>query len=252
MKTPSDFNVLIGFEESQRVCMQFRKRGFNAFSCDLKPCSGNNPQYHYNVDFFKALTYKQWDFIGIHPPCTALTVSGNATYAGGKKKHSERLASIDWTIALWEHVKKHTRHAYMENPVGAMNSDKRLKPPQIVQPWMFGESEQKQTCLWLHGLPPLLHISDTCLIGKKTHTNDRGEFFEWVDKHGNKKRQSLKYAQARGFGLPKGECTPTTEIRSEIRSKTYESVAAEMAKQWGHYLLFRESYLVFLWNNRQG
>lgn len=33
-------NVLVACEESQRVCIAFRARGHNAFSCDIEPCSG--------------------------------------------------------------------------------------------------------------------------------------------------------------------------------------------------------------------
>lgn len=30
-------NVLVACEERQRVCISFRERGYNAFSCDIKP-----------------------------------------------------------------------------------------------------------------------------------------------------------------------------------------------------------------------
>ena len=39
-------NVLVACEESQRVCNEFRKKGHNAFSCDILPCSGGFPQWH--------------------------------------------------------------------------------------------------------------------------------------------------------------------------------------------------------------
>lgn len=32
--------VLVACEESQRVCKEFRKRGHEAYSCDLLPCGG--------------------------------------------------------------------------------------------------------------------------------------------------------------------------------------------------------------------
>lgn len=35
-------NVLVACEESQRVCIAFRARGHNAFSCDIEPCSGGH------------------------------------------------------------------------------------------------------------------------------------------------------------------------------------------------------------------
>ena len=39
-------NVLIACEESQRVCTEFRKRGFNAYSNDIIKCSGDHPEWH--------------------------------------------------------------------------------------------------------------------------------------------------------------------------------------------------------------
>ena len=34
--------VLVACEESQTVCKAFRERGHEAYSCDIKPCSGGN------------------------------------------------------------------------------------------------------------------------------------------------------------------------------------------------------------------
>jgi hypothetical protein len=42
----------------------------------------------------------------------------------------------------------------VENPVCIMSSLYR-KPDQIIQPWQFGDSVSKKTCLWLKGLPLL-------------------------------------------------------------------------------------------------
>lgn len=38
--------VLIACEESQRVCMAFREKGHDAFSCDIQECSGGHPEAH--------------------------------------------------------------------------------------------------------------------------------------------------------------------------------------------------------------
>lgn len=43
----------------------------------------------------------------------------------------------------------------IENPVGIMTNVWR-KPDQIIQPWQFGDSVSKKTCLWLHKLPKLV------------------------------------------------------------------------------------------------
>lgn len=86
MKDPTKTNVLVACEESQRVCMAFRERGFNAFSCDIQECSGGHPEYHILGDAVKALDageittmdgqthhIPKWDLLIAHPPCTYLS-----------------------------------------------------------------------------------------------------------------------------------------------------------------------------------
>lgn len=48
-------NILIACEESQRVCIAFRDRGHNAFSCDLLDCSGGHPEWHIKGDVLSIL-----------------------------------------------------------------------------------------------------------------------------------------------------------------------------------------------------
>ena len=45
-------NVLVACEESQAVCLAFRKLGHSAFSCDLQDCSGGHPEYHFKGNMF--------------------------------------------------------------------------------------------------------------------------------------------------------------------------------------------------------
>lgn len=37
--------VLIACEESQRVCEAFRRKGHEAYSCDIERCSGQHPEW---------------------------------------------------------------------------------------------------------------------------------------------------------------------------------------------------------------
>ena len=76
-------NVLIGCEESQTVLKEMLKKGANAYSCDLQPCSGGVPERHLILDIFDALAFAAWDLVILHPPCTAIAVSGNAHYGEG-------------------------------------------------------------------------------------------------------------------------------------------------------------------------
>lgn len=38
--------ILIACEESQRICTEFRKRGHEAYSCDVQEPSGGHPEWH--------------------------------------------------------------------------------------------------------------------------------------------------------------------------------------------------------------
>lgn len=91
---PQDIHVLVACEESQRVCIAFRKRGFEAYSCDILECSGGHPEWHIQGDAIEAMHSRSWDLIIAHPPCTYLTVSGNRWFNieryGDKARKRER------------------------------------------------------------------------------------------------------------------------------------------------------------------
>ena len=42
--------ILVACEESQRVCIAFRNKGHEAYSCDIVMCSGGCPQWHIWAD----------------------------------------------------------------------------------------------------------------------------------------------------------------------------------------------------------
>ncbi len=212
--------ALIGCEESQAVCIAFRKRGHEAYSCDILPCSGGHPEWHLQMDVLEAIDLMEWDFIGLHPVCTKMALSGNRHYGVGKKKHQERLDAVEWTINLWDKACEKAEKVYMENPMGAMNGDSRLPKPQIIQPYYFGDKAQKTTCLWLRNLSPLYHNDKPNLFDSEvTHvgigdniTLTSGKVFsEWAYRMG---------------------CLPI-EIRAMIRSKTFPGIANAFAEQWG-------------------
>lgn len=71
-------------EESQAVCKAFRDRGFEAFSCDIEPCSGGHPEWHFQEDIFEVLKREpRFDLMIAHPPCTHLAVSGMRWFKEG-------------------------------------------------------------------------------------------------------------------------------------------------------------------------
>lgn len=193
--------VLIGCEESQTITIEFRKLRYQAFSCDLKKSSGGHPEWHYKNDIFRIMNKYKWDLIIIHPPCTALSVSGNGTYAKGKNQYKKRLEAVIWTQKLWDNCIKVCDLVAMENPVGVLNTIGFFPKPQYIQPWEFGHGETKKTGLWLYGLPKL--IPTNIVEGREQNILKMG---------------------------------PSPE-RSELRSKTYVGIAQAMAQQWGRILL---------------
>jgi len=50
-----EIKVLIACEESQEVTKAFRKRGAEAYSCDIQPCSGGYPEWHIRDDVFQVI-----------------------------------------------------------------------------------------------------------------------------------------------------------------------------------------------------
>lgn len=141
--------VLVACEESQAVCLAFRERGHEAYSCDIQECSGGRPEWHLQQDVMPLLRGK-WDMIIAFPPCTDLASSG-ARWFAEKRKDGRQQRSIDFFMAF---VNADCPKIAIENPIGIMSTIYR-PPDQIIQPWMFGHGETKATCLWLKGLPLL-------------------------------------------------------------------------------------------------
>ena len=216
--------VLLACEESQAVCKEFRKLGHEAYSCDILECGGGEPQWHIQQDVIPLLngscvfktadgaTHKivgRWDMIIAFPPCTYLTVTGNRWFDVEKYGHNaikrikDREKAVEFFMLF---VNADCERIAIENPVGIM-STKFRKPNQIINPWMFGDTDNKKTCLWLKGLPNLI---PTNIIPKDQRTNNNwkavfnGKQYAWND--------------------------PNT---AKFRSKTYLGIAKAIADQWG-------------------
>lgn len=191
--------VLLGCEESQTVCKEFRSIGHEAYSCDILPCSGGHPEWHIQGDVIKLLTEK-WDLVIAFPPCTHLAVSGSKYFAQ-KRSDGRQQQGIDFFLEFT----KLTCPWAIENPVGIMSTVYR-KPDQIIQPWQFGHPESKKTCLWLNDLKPLVptNILNLPDVGYWDNQTPSGQ----------------------------NKLGPSKD-RATIRSKTYLGIAKAMANQWG-------------------
>lgn len=211
--------VLVACEESQEVTKAFRELGHEAFSCDLLPCSGGHPEWHYQQDVFEVID-KGWDMMIAHPPCTYLAVSGARwLYNKDGTKNTERWENQKKAIEFVEKLMDAPiSKIAIENPVSVISTYIR-KPEQIVQPYMFGDKAQKTTCLWLKNLPLL----------QPTNIVEKGEFIEFTSKKGIVKKQPKWYFDA----LKQAK---TLEQRRTLRSKTFKGMARAIAEQWGNYI----------------
>ena len=144
--------VLVACEFSGVVRDAFDTRGHDAWSCDL--LDTERWGHHMKGDAMEAIRSRSWDLIVMHPPCTKIALCGNSTYGRGMPKHHERIESIAWTKRIWELAKSVCGKVVMENPKNVMGPIIG-KRSQVIHPYQYGHPEQKETWLWLHGLPPL-------------------------------------------------------------------------------------------------
>lgn len=190
--------VLVACEYSGRVREAFRRRGHDAWSCDLLE-SEDESRFHMVGDAIDAIR-EGWDLLICHPPCTDLAVSG-ARHFPAKIADGRQQRALDFVQAF---MNSPCERICIENPISVISSKIR-KPDQIIQPWMFGHPEKKSTCLWLKGLPKL------------TPTNDVSEDMKVLPKS----------VTDRIHRMPPGP------DRWKERSRTYQGIADAMAEQWG-------------------
>ena len=189
--------ILIACEYSGQIRDSFARFGHDVISCDFLPTEreGN----HYQGDVRDILYSQKWDLMVAHPSCTHLATSGARHFWRKEKEQKEALDFVrllmNAPIPRWA----------IENPISVISS--RIRPPdQIIQPYEYGDSFQKSTCLWLKNLPRL----------KPTKIVDRGEFYvapsgkklpAWYAKHGKGKGKE--------------------------RSMSFPGIAKAIGEQWG-------------------
>jgi hypothetical protein len=220
--------VLVGCEESQEITKAFRAKGHEAYSCDLKSCSGGHPEWHIQGDIRSILlrdsvqsilhdnTGSDFDIFIVHPLCTDICVSG-ARWFSEKRKSGQQRAAIEFFLQM---ANCNIHSIAIENPIGIMSGGrqylkkyypdlyekaKSLPQPQYIQPYEYGHPETKKTCLWLKNLPKLIPTNNV---------------YDEMMKLPKNKRNRIHYM-------------PPSEERSTLRAKTYSGWAEAMADQWG-------------------
>lgn len=205
---PAPKKVLVACEYSATVRDAFRAVGFDAWSCDLLECEGS-PEWHIQGDVLNVIESSQWDLMICHPPCTYATNSGVCHLHKDPKRWIKLFESQSFMAQL---LSAPIHHIALENPIMHKYARQLLngrKFDQIIQPWMFGHTEQKATGLMLKNLPKLVPTEDV---------KDR------MEKLPVSQRQRLHYL------------SPGPE-RWKERSRTFKGIAAAMAEQWGNYIL---------------
>lgn len=222
-------NVLVACEESQAVCIEFRKLGHNAYSCDILDCSGGHPEWHIKGDVLKYLNgwchfYTMdgvehhllccWDMIVAFPPCTYLSNAGaRHLYKGGSlnvERYTKGLEAKNFFMQIYN---ADCDKIAIENPTPSRIYELPDKS-QVIQPWQFGHPFTKRTQLWLKNLPLL--IPTDIVVAERT----------WCPSGSYSKKHCEKH---RGV---------FTTDREKNRSKTFPGVAKAMAEQWSDSIPF--------------
>lgn len=190
--------VLVACEYSGTVREAFKRKGHEAWSCDLLPSDIEGNHYQGPVQDILA---EPWDLLIAHPPCTYLSNAGaRHLYPKGilnLNRLNKGLEAKEFFMML---LNAPIKKICVENPLPS-TIFKLPKYNQYIQPFEFGHPFKKKTCLWLKNLPPLMA---TEIIFEAQNTKKSGNWFN----KGGKDRQ-------------------------KNRAKTFQGIADAMAEQWG-------------------
>ena len=216
--------VLVACEESQRVCIAFREKGHEAYSCDIIECSGGHPEWHIKGDVLPLLNGRcsfttmdgkmhtiegRWDMIVAFPPCTKTSNAGaRHLWKGGIlniPRYYEGLCGKALFMAIYA---ADCNAIIIENPTPSRVFD-FPEPTQAIQPFQFGHPFTKKTLLWIKGKQPL---KPTNIVKPTATWCPSGSYSH---KHGEQHRGMF------------------TTDRAKNRAKTFPGIAQAMADQWG-------------------
>lgn len=221
--------ALVACEESQAVCIELRRLGWEAYSCDIQECSGGHPEWHIMGDVlplingkctFKTCDGKQheiigkWDLMIAFPPCTYMSNAGACRMFPKKgqideKRFSKALEAKAFFMAFYN---AECDRIAIENPI-PLKVVKLPEKTQAIQPYEYGHPYTKKTYLWLKGLPKLQPTNIVEPLGPYVCGNSD----IW-------KKQAAK-------GTVYGK-----EKSAKHRSKTFPGIARSMAECWTKFI----------------
>lgn len=200
--------ILVACEESQAVTIEMRKKGHEAFSCDILPCSGGHPEWHLQQDVTELLKQK-WDMILAFPPCTYMTNASACRMYPTKGVVSQERLELGLQAKEFFNLfyNANCDKICIENP-RPLKIIGLPKESQRIQPYEYGHPYSKLTYLWLKGLPNLI---PTKIIETYTPFVNAGSF---TSNGSRRNKTGITYSALE-------------------RSKTFEGIAKAMAEQWG-------------------
>lgn len=214
----NEFKILVACEESQRVCIAFRKLGFEAYSCDLQESSGGKPEWHIIDDAINQAYSNQYSMMIAHPPCTYFSrASCSVLFRGyqlNQERYSELLKSREFFMQLYDAP---IQHICIENVVPVRIAE-LPQFTQSIQPYNFGHHYSKETRLWLKNLPQL------------KPTKRMLEFSPYIQ------ATAYRYKNKKDIKRKGGDTIFKPAQGSKDRSKTFQGIANAMALQWGSFL----------------
>ena len=175
----------------------FIARGHDAVSCDLLPTEAPGP--HIQGDCL-AQDWSGFDLLICHPPCTYLTWAGAGSW-NDPGRSEKRENALRFFVALWNLP---APRLAIENPRGYPDKAFR-RHSQEVNPFNFGDPHRKRVCLWLRGLPPLMHTTKVHVYPDKTYLKSNGRKYNCYFHQGK---------------------------NGHARSRFFPGIARAMAEQW--------------------
>jgi hypothetical protein len=244
--------ILVGCEESQAVCIALREQGHEAYSCDLKPCSGGHPEWHLQLDVFTAIAAGElrtqagdtvfiagWDVGIFFPDCTYLAISAEWAYKDQPALKSGKLVGAARREARERALRFVCRlmncripRISIENPIGVIGSrvfryvgGENGLPRWEVFPRKLDNGGRKPDQI----IQPYQFGDDasksTCLWLKNLPELTPTGYYPPRIVNGKK-----RWGNQTDSGQNR---LPPSETRAELRSKTFPGIAAAMASQWG-------------------
>jgi len=262
--------ILIACEESQSVTLEFRKLGFEAYSCDIIDESGGYPEWHIKDDVQKVINgyikvinahdciFEDWDEDFEMPICPECFKEYGECYHPGPTmdyQYEEFDGELYAKVFEWDAV-----IAFPPCTDLAMSGAKHFE-----QKRKDGRQQKSIEFFLALANAPIKHIAIENPIGvmstyyrKPDQIVNPFDFGDparkptclWLKNLPKLKSTNLGDAPLFGSSLDMGEFhttksgkvlpkwynLPPSENRAKIRSKTFPGIAEAMAKQWGQYL----------------